>query len=180
MHALDALAGAEAEVDRAPGGEKRGKRTHVADRCAAHAEGRCQPRQSSLVDQAFLANRLQALADRIQRLVPGNRHEAGILVAAFPGIGALHRREHPVGVVGLLDRAVGLDAAAAIGRVDALGVEIGQDFGRDAVPDLDLHQAWSCDAVIAIGRDSPAGVILVHVFALVTPRLQCKALSGQM
>jgi hypothetical protein len=53
--------------------------------------------------------------------------------------------------------------------VNTLGIEVGQYFAGDAVTHLYFHQARTCDAVVAIGRDCPDFLILVHGFILDTP-----------
>jgi hypothetical protein len=110
---------------------------------------------------------LKPLTDRIERLVPGNGHESGILVATFFRIAALHRRQYAAGIVGFLHRAIGLDAAATVGRVDTLCIEVRQYLAGDAVTHLYFHQARTCDTVVAIGRDCPD--FLIHGLVLDAP-----------
>ena len=152
--ALDALPRAEAHVDRAPGREERRKGAHVRLRRAAAAEARGHARVAGFVEQALGAHRLEPVGDQRQRLVPGDRDEARILVAALVRVGALHRRSDAVRVVGLLHQPVGLDADLAAARMDVGGAEIGLDLGRDAVDDLDGQQVGPGDALVAVRRDA--------------------------
>ena len=57
VRALDALAGAETQIDRSPGGEERGQRAHVSGRRAAAAEARGEPRKTAVVGEALGAKK---------------------------------------------------------------------------------------------------------------------------
>ena len=114
--ALDALARAEAHVDRPPRAEEGGERAHVRLRRAGAAEAHREPRIARLVGEAGGADRVELAGDEIERLVPRDRHEAGVLVAPLLRVGALHRRQHPVRVVRLLHQPVRLDAHLAAAR----------------------------------------------------------------
>ena len=153
MHALDALAGAEAEVDRPPGGEEGGQGAHVHRRRAAMAEAGRHARQAGVVDEALLAHRGEAGGDGIERLVPGDRYEARILVAPLLRVGALHRLQDAVRVVGLLHQAVRLHAYAAARGMHVGGGEVGFDLGGHAVDHLDGHEVGAGDAVVAVARN---------------------------
>ena len=138
--ALDALAAAEAHVDRAPGREKGGKGAHVGLRRAAAAEARRDLRVARCVQEAARADGVELLGDEVEGLVPGDRHEARVLVAPLLRVGALHRREDAIRVVGLLHEAVGLDADLAGARMDAGRAEIRLDADGDAVVHLDREE----------------------------------------
>ena len=153
MYALDALSGTETVVDRSPGGEEGRKGAHVHGRRAAMAERGRQARDSGFIEHALGTRGLQLVGQHVQCLVPGNRHEAGILVAPLLRIGPLHRRQDPIRVVGLLHQAVGLDANPALGRMHVLRREIRFHLGRHAIDHLDGHEIGTGNAVVAIGRD---------------------------
>lgn len=59
----------------------------------------------------------QFVGDGADRLLPGNRHEAGILAAALFRVGALHRRFDTIGIVHLLDGEVRARADLAVVRL---------------------------------------------------------------
>ena len=148
--ALHALPRPEPHVDRPPGGEEGGQGPHVLGRGAAPAEAHREPRKSGLVDEPPGADVEHAGGNRVERLVPADRHEAGVLAAALARIGALHGLAHAVRVVGLLDEAVGLDAHPPAAGVVVARVEVRADPGRDPVLDLDLHQIRAGDALVAV------------------------------
>ena len=74
----------------------------------------------------------------------------GSSALAFAGIGTLHRRTQTVGVVRLLNEPQRLDADPAIGRMDAGGREVRQDFRGHAVHDLDFKEIRAGYAIVAI------------------------------
>ena len=148
--ALNALAGAEALVDRPPGRHEGRECAHILHRRAA-AAGRCrQPRMAVFVDQPLGAHLAELLADDPERLFPGDRHEARILVPPFVRVGPLHRLLDPVGVVGLLDQAEGLDADPAAARMLFHDVEIGFQPFRHAVADGHFRQIRPRYALVAV------------------------------
>ena len=150
--ALHALPRPEPHVDRPPGGEEGGQGAHVLGRGAASAEAHREPRKSGLVDEPPGADVEHAGGDRVERLVPADRHEAGVLTAALARVGALHGLADAVGVVGLLDEAVGLDAHPPAAGVVVARIEVRADPGRDPVLDLDLHQIRAGDTLVAVDR----------------------------
>src|SRR5690606_25358271 len=150
--ALDALARAIALVDRAPGGHERREGAHVLHRRAAAAGRDREARKARLVPESARADVAQLGADDVERLVPRDRHEARILVPALLRVGALHRLLDAVGIVGLLDQAVGLDAHAPAARMLAANVVVALDAQGDAILDLDLHQVGSGHALVAVDR----------------------------
>ena len=150
--ALDALARAEAHVDRPPGAEESGERAHVRLRRASAAEAYCETRITRFVGQAGGAHRVELAGDEIERLVPRDRHETGILGAPFLRIAALHRRQHAVRVVRLLHQPVRLHAHLAATRVNFGGAEVRLDLGRHAIDDLDRQQVGPRDALVAVRR----------------------------
>ncbi len=150
--ALDALARAEAHVDRAPRGEERREGAHVRLRRAGAAEAHGEARIAGFVGQPARAELVELGGDDVERLVPRDRHEARILVAALLRVGALHRRRDPVRVVGLLHQAVGLDADLAAAGMHVGRAEVRLDLGGDAVDDLHRQQVRSGDALVAVRR----------------------------
>ena len=70
--------------------------------------------------------------DDVERLIPCDFDESGILVAALLRVGPLHRGSHAVGIVRLLDQPVGLHAGPPVGRMQADAVEVRPDAARDA------------------------------------------------
>src|SRR5690606_17412557 len=79
--ALDALPRTKAVVDRAPGPEEGRQRAHVVRRRAAVTERRGDPWQALLVENAARTNVVEPRGNEVERLVPRDRNEAGILVA---------------------------------------------------------------------------------------------------
>ena len=77
----------------------------------------------------------QFFGNRIRRLVPADRHETGVLVAAFLGVGALHRHFEPVGIIDLLQdhMAAGTEVAHP-----GFGVGVAPDADAPAVENVDL------------------------------------------
>ena len=88
-----------------------------------------------LVGFVVLAQLHDLVGDGVQRFVPGDRHELGVLGAAFLGVGALHGGLDPVRVVDLLQRQMGPGAARP--SID-LGALVAVDLYRPAVDDVDL------------------------------------------
>ena len=103
-------------------------------------EGRGDAGQAVLVKQAALPDAPQPRRDGVQRLVPRDRHETRVLIAALLGVGALHRRQHAMGVVGLLHEAQSLDADAPHARMYLFSGVIGIDAGGDAVLNPHGHE----------------------------------------
>jgi len=153
MDALDALPGAEAVVDRAPGGEKGRKGAHVVRRRPAVSETDGESRVAVLVGQPAFAHLVQPRGDEIERFVPRDRHETRVLVDPLARIGATHRREDAIRAVRLLDQPVGLHAGTAVGGVDPGSVVIRCDRRRNAVAHLDAQQVGTGYAVVAVGVD---------------------------
>ena len=153
MRTIDALATAERKIHRAPSGEVSGEGTHVIGRDTAAAEAGRQARVALFVQQPFGPCLVQFGADGVQRLVPADRHELRIVVAPLLGIGALHRLQHPVRVVGLLHQAIRLDAAFAAARMHFRRAEIRLDLGCYAVLDLDREQVGARYALVAVLGD---------------------------
>ena len=151
--ALDALPAAEAEVDRAPRGEERRERLHVVGRRAAAAEARGNARVAGLVEQPLRAHLAEPRRHEVERLLPRDRDEARVVVAALARVGALQRASEAVRVVGLLHEAVGLDAALAAARVDRGGGEVRLDLGRHAVAHLHRQQVGARHALVAVLRN---------------------------
>ena len=155
MVAFGAGARAVAHIDRAPGGEERRQRADILGRRVVAAEGEGEARIAGVVAQALCADRVEPVGDDVERFLPRDRHEAGILVPALARVGPLHRLRDAVRVVGFLDQPVGLDADPPAGRM--LGdVEIRFDPQRHAVPHLDLHQVGARGALVAVDRNLPA------------------------
>src|SRR5208282_3194602 len=67
MGTLDALAAAEAHVDRPPGSQQRGERPHIGNRRAAAAETDGEARVPGRVSKPCAARRLELLGDEIER-----------------------------------------------------------------------------------------------------------------
>ena len=153
MYALDALARAKAEIDRPPGGQEGRESAHVIRWCTTVPETDGDTRQAGLIDQALGAHSIELFSNKAECLVPGDRYEARILVAALLRIGALHRRQDAVRVVGLLHQAVSLDANLALGRMHVLRREIRFDLGGHAIDHLDGHEIRTRNAVVAISRN---------------------------
>src|SRR5674476_306986 len=99
------------------------------------------------------AHRVELGADQLVGLVPGDWHKAGILVASFLRVAALHRCQHPMRVVGLLYQAVGLDADLAATRVDGGRAEVGLDLSGYALFHFHREQVRPGDALVTVGRD---------------------------
>ncbi len=152
MGAFDALPRAETVVDRPPRREKGRERAHVVGGRAAVAEADGEARQTGLVDLTFGVDAFQPRGHDVQRLVPGDRREAWILVAPLLRVGALHRRENSVRIVGLLHETIGFDADPAVRRMHILRVEIRFDFGGDAVFHLHFHEVGTGHAIVAKAR----------------------------
>ena len=157
MVALDALAAAEAEIDRTPGREEGREGPHVLGRRAAAAEADREARIAFCVAQPPGADLAHPAGDDVERLVPGNRHETRVLAPPLFRVRALHRLRDPVGVVGLLDQPVGLDADPPAAGMAVGYVVVGLDPGGDAVLDLDLEQIGSGDRIGSSRREPCAG-----------------------
>src|SRR3990172_1352621 len=155
VRAIDALAAAKGKVHRPPGGEERGEGAHVIGRDAAAAETRRDARITFVVEQPLGPDFVQLRGDGVQRLVPTDRHESGIVLASLLRVGALHRAEHPVGVVGFLHQAIGLDAALAAAWMHVRGAEVRLDLGGDAVLHLDRQQVGARHALVAVFGNLP-------------------------
>src|SRR5664279_13801 len=152
VDAFDALTRAETVVDRPPGREKSRERAHVVRGGTAVAEADCKARQTGLVDLTFGADAFQSRGHDTQRLVPGDRRETRILVAPLLRVGALHRRENSVRIIGLLNQAIGLDADPAVRRMHIPCIEIRFDFGGDAVLYFHFHEVGARHAIVAESR----------------------------
>ena len=150
--ALDPLPGPETHVDGPPRGEEGGEGPHVLGGGAAAPEAHREPREPRLVHEPPGADLEHLRRNRAQGLVPAHRDEPGVLATALARVGAPHGLTDAVGVVGLLDEAVGLDAHPPAPRVAVARVEVGADPGRDPVLDLDLHQIRTGDALVAVDR----------------------------
>ena len=88
-----------------------------------------------LVSFVVLAQLHDLVGDGVERLVPGDRHELGVFVAALFWVGALHGSFDAVRVVDLLQGQVGPGAAR---RSVDLGALVAVDLYRPAVDDVDL------------------------------------------
>ena len=162
---LDALPGAEPLVDRAPGAHEGGEGAHILDRRAAAARGGGEARVAVLVDQPLGAHLPELLADDLEGLLPGDRLESWILVAALLRVGPLHRLLDAVRVVGLLDQAEGLDADAAAAGVLLGDVEVGLHPLGNAVADRHLGEIRPRHTLVAVERDF-LDVVLLRRFAV--------------
>ncbi len=151
--ALDALAAAETHIDRPPGREKGGKGSHVGLRRAPAAEGGGDLGIARGVEQAAGAHAVELFGDEIERFIPGDRDEARLLAAPLFLIGALHRRENAIGVVGLLHQPIGLDANPPRAGMNLRGAKIRIDAERDSVLDADGQEIGTGDALVAVGRN---------------------------
>src|SRR5207237_672177 len=153
VHALHPLPAADALIERpAPRGEKGREAAEVRGRGAAGAEGDGQPRVAVLVHEAVVADRAQLVGQRVERLVPGDRRPARVLVLALAWVGPLHRTLHAVGVVELLHEAVGTHAGTAAGGM--LGdAEVRLDLDGHAVLDDDVQEVGTGHALVAVGWD---------------------------
>ena len=89
----------------------------------------------------------------VERFIPRDTNEGGILVAALLGVGPLHRMEDAVRIVGFLHQPERLDAHLAAGRMNLRGCKVGRDLGCRAVLDSHREQVGAGDALVAIGRD---------------------------
>ena len=152
--ALDALAGAVALVDLAPGGEEGRPRALVGDWGAAAAADPRQLGKAAVVAQiAAVGDFLEPCRDQVQGLVPAYRLPARVHVLALLGVGALHGVFDAVRIVGLLDEPVGLDADAAAGRMDVGRRVIGFNLGSAAVlVDFNGEQVGAGHALVAVDR----------------------------
>ena len=117
MHTFNPLAGAEAEIDRPPGCQECGKGAHVIHRRATVAEGSGGTGQPLFIDQPFGANREHLIREHLQRFIPRDRDKARVFLSAFFGVGAFHRLEDAVRVIGLLNQPVRLDTGAPLAGV---------------------------------------------------------------
>ncbi len=153
MRAFDALTGAEAQIDRAPGRKEGRQRAHIGSGRAAAAKAGGKPRITARVGQARRARAFKLVGDQVERFVPGNAHEARILVAALFRVGPLHRIKHAIGAVGLLHQPEGLDAGLAAAGMNRGGGKIRVDLGRHPVLDAHGQQVRPRYALVAIGRD---------------------------
>ena len=153
--ALDALAGAVALVDLAPGGEEGRPRALVGHRDAAAAADPAQLGVAIFVAQvAAVGDLVEPRGDQVQGLVPAYRLPARVHVLALLGVGALHGLLDAVRVVGLLDEPVGLDADAPAGGMDVGRRVVGLDLGGVAVVvDLDGEQVGAGHALVAVDRN---------------------------
>ncbi len=151
--ALHSLAGTVSLVDRSPCRHEGREGSHVLHgRTAATGRG-CQARCALLIQQALGPNLAQFCANDVQRLVPTDRHETGILVAALLRVGPLHRLADPVRVVRLLDQAIGLDADTPPTRMSVTDVVVRLDALGHAILDFDLHQIGASHALVAVHRN---------------------------
>ena len=160
--ALYALAGAEAHVDRAPCREQGGQGAHISGGRAAPAEARGEPREAGVIEHARRARGLQPVRHEIERLVPRDANESGVVLAAFVRVRAFHRIEHAVRRIGLLQEAERLHAHLAAGRVDLRRFEIRHDLGGDAVIDADLQQVGTGDTLVAVSGNGALVARLAH------------------
>ena len=85
-----------------------------------------------------------------KRLVPGNGHEAGILVPPLARVRALHWRAQTIGIVCFLDQAQRPNANPAVAGMNVFGGEVWQDFRCNAVHDLDFKKIGPGHAIVAI------------------------------
>src|SRR5690606_22201662 len=81
---LDALAAAEAHVDRSPCREEGGQRAHICGRRPAPAKARCHTRIAGFVEQAALACGIQLLCDECERLLPRDPDESRVFPTTLP------------------------------------------------------------------------------------------------
>ena len=153
MGAFNTLTRAETQIDRPPSRQKSRQRAHIGGRSATSAEARGQSRKTTLVEQNLRARGFQFLGDQIERLVPGDAHEARIFVAALLRVGPLHRVKDAVRAVGFLHQPERLDAGLAAAGMDRGGFEIRIDLGRHPVLDAHGQQVRPRYALVAIGRD---------------------------
>ena len=151
--AFDALTGTETQIDGSPSRQESRQRAHVGGRGATAAEARGQSRETTLVEQNLRARGFQFLGDQIERLVPGDAHEARILVAALLRVGPLHRIEDAVRAIRLLHQPKRLDAGLAPAGMNRGGFEIRIDLGRNPVLDTHGQQVRPGYTLVAIGRD---------------------------
>ena len=156
MVALDPLAAAEAEIGRPPRRQERREGAHILGRRAAAAEARREARKPFFVAQAAGADIAHFLGHRVERFVPGDRRETGVLAPALFGVGALHGLAHPVRVIGLLDQPIGLHADPTGAGVFVDQRIVGIDPRRDAVLDLDIQQIGPGDALVAVNGNGLA------------------------
>ena len=153
MGALDALTGAEAQIDRAPGREEGRQRAHIGGGRAAAAKAGGKPRKTARVGQAGRARGLELVGDQIERLVPGDAHKARVLVPPLLRVGPFHRIKHAIRAVGLLHQPKGFDAGLAAAGMNCGGGKIRVDLGRHPVLDAHGQQVRPCYALVAIGRN---------------------------
>src|SRR6516164_9988009 len=111
--AFDALARAEAHVDRTPGCEEGRQRSHISGRRAAAAEARREARISSRIEQARGADRVELGGDQIERFIPRHAHKAWIFATALFRVGPLHRIKNAIRMISLLYQPKRLDADLA-------------------------------------------------------------------
>ena len=162
MVALHTLSGAVAEVYIAPRREEGGKCTHEAGWRAGAAEGRRNAREARIVAQPLSLHVAKLVGNRIQRLIPRDGNEAGVLISPFLRVRALHRLAHAVRIVGFLHQPVGLDAGRAAAGMFFADIEIRLDADGDVVLDLDLDQVRAGRALETIGWNIPYGALFVR------------------
>src|SRR3990172_3909661 len=152
MIALESLAAAVTLIELAPGGHEGGPCAHILDRRAAPARGEGEPRITGFIQQTAGADSLELLRDEVEGLVPGDRHEAGVMLAPLLRIGPLHGLLHAMGIVGLLDQPVGLDADTPSGRVGRRARVIRFDARGDVILHLHPQKIGSSHALVAVHR----------------------------
>ena len=152
--ALDPLPGADGLVQRAPGRHEGREGAQETRRHAPLSQGQRQPGVVRLVHQPLLADSAQLFGHHFDGFVPGDFHPARVLVLALLWVGALERGLDAVGVVHLLDQAVGLHADAALGGVFLVKIKVGHDALGDAVLHFHLDQVRPRHALRAVDRDS--------------------------
>jgi hypothetical protein len=155
VRALHPLPAADPLIQGSPREEERREGPEVRRRDPAGADGDGQPGIAVVVHQPLRADGLELPGEEVQRLVPADLDPSRILVLALPGIGALHRRLDPVGVVELLDQAVRPHARAPARRVLFLEVEVRLDLDGDAVLHHDVQEVGAGHALVAVRRHLP-------------------------
>ena len=151
--AFDALAGTEAEIDLTEGRQQRREGAHILGRRSTAAEAGRDFGIAGRIGRAVFQDVFELIADGVQRLVPGNRHEPRVMFAALLRVGAFHRALDAVRIIGLLDQPIGFHATPPAAGMLFLDIVVGGDSRRDAVLDLDIHQIGPRDALVAEDRN---------------------------